>query len=73
MTNKLKSTENKAKDVEVEAAKIKRIDIPKVAKMEIARMEVKLQDFIAGVVAGMGIKGKWSFDMQTKQLIVEKE
>ncbi len=62
-----KSSENKAKDVVTP----KRIDIPNAARIEIARMSRELDNYIAGVVAGMGIKGRWSVDVKTMQFIVE--
>lgn len=64
-----KANKNLAKDVET--PKLKRIDIPDVAKAEIARMASILDNYIAGVVAGLGIKGRWNFDMRSKQIIVE--
>lgn len=66
---KPKATENLAKDVET--PKMKRIDIPIAAKVEIARMSRELDNFIAGVVAGMNIRGRWSVDVKTMQLLVE--
>ncbi len=69
MKKKPKSSENKAKDVVT--PKIKRIDIPNTARIEIARMSRELDNFIAGVVAGMGIKGRWRFDVSTMQFLVE--
>ena len=64
-----KASQNKAKDVVT--IKTKRIDIPIGAKNEIARLEAKLQNYIAGIVAGLDIKGKWSFDMKSFHIIVE--
>ena len=66
---KPKATNNLAKDVE--RPKLKRIDIPNVAKAEISQMTQKLDTYIAGVVAGLGIKGRWSFDVRTMKIIVE--
>lgn len=66
-----KATENLAKDVETPKIKLKRIDIPDNAKVPIARMKADLDNFIAGVVAGLGIEGKWGFDGQKMQVIVE--
>ena len=66
---KPKATENLAKDVET--PKMKRIDIPIAAKVEIDRMSRELDNYVAGVVAGMGIKGRWSVDVKTMQFIVE--
>ena len=69
MAEKPEATENKAKDVET--PKEKRIDLPDAAKVEITRMTQKLDNYLAGVVAGLGIKGKWAYDMQSMQFIVE--
>ncbi len=70
MNKKPKSSENKAKDVET--PKLKRVDIPNAARVEIARMSRELDNYIiAGVVAGMKIKGRWSVDVSTMQFIVE--
>ena len=66
MKKKPKATKNLAKDVET-----KRIAIPNVARAEIARANVEINNYIAGVAAGMGIKGRWSIDMKTMQFIVE--
>lgn len=52
-------------------ARVKRTDIPDVAKAEIARMQQNLNTYLAGIVAGMGIKGRWSFDLQRMQIIQE--
>ncbi len=59
------------KKADVKAPKTKRIDIPKVAKNEIVRIEDNLQNYIAGIVAGMDITGRWSFDLKSKQITVE--
>lgn len=69
MTNrqKPKAKDNKAKDVVTP----KRIDIPPAAKAEINRANNEINNFIAGVVVGMGIKGRWSLDMQKMQIILE--
>lgn len=56
---KPKASENKAKDVER-----KRIDLPDNAKAEIRLMQQNLNTYLAGVVAGLGIKGKWRLDMK---------
>lgn len=71
MKNKPKATKNLAKDIETPKIKLKHIDIPNVAKVEISRMTSTLDNYIAGVVAGLGIKGRWSFDMRKMQIIVE--
>ena len=68
MKKKPKASE-KAKDVVT--PQLKRIDIPNAARIEIARMSRELDNYIAGVVAGMGIKGRWSVDVKTMQFIVE--
>lgn len=57
---------NKAENVK----KPKRIDIPDKAKAEVARITQNLDTYVAGVVAGMKIKGKWAFDIQTKQIVI---
>lgn len=69
MAKRPKATQNKAKNVET--PKVKHIDMPTMAKVEIARIGQTMDNYIAGVVAGMGIKGKWSFDFQSMKLIVE--
>ena len=69
MRNKPKSSENKAKDVVT--PKLKNIDIPNAAKAEIIRMNERLEIYLSGVVIGMGIKGKWNYDAQRMQIIVE--
>ena len=71
MATKPKATKNKAKDIET--PKVKRIDIPNGAKNEIAGMNAALQNYIAGIVAGLDIKGKWIFDMKSYQIIVEEK
>lgn len=68
---KPKATQNLAKDTETPKIKLKRLDVPSVAKAEISRMASTLDNYIAGVVAGLGIKGRWSFDMRKLQVIVE--
>ncbi len=50
---------------------MKRIAIPDVAKAEIIRANQEMNNYLAGVVAGMGIKGRWSVDVKTMQLLVE--
>ena len=70
MAKKPKSSENKAKDVET--PKLKRIDIPNAAKAEIVRMNDRLEIYLSGVVVGMGIKGKWNYDAQRMQIIIEE-
>ena len=71
MTKKPKASENLAKDIET--PKTRRVDIPDVAKMEIARITQNMNDYVAGVVAGLGIEGKWSIDMQKMQFVVKDE
>ena len=53
--------------------KTKRIDIPKGARNEIANMNAQMQTYIAGIVAGMDIEGRWSFDIKSGQIIVEEK
>ena len=68
---KIKATENKAEDVvQPQAMKSKRIPIPPQAAVEVARLSNIFDKYIAGVVAGMGIKGPWQFDVQAKQVII---
>lgn len=69
MSKKPKASENKVKDVET--PKTKRIDIPIAAKVEIARITQNMNDYVAGVAAGLGIEGKWRIDMRNMQIIVE--
>ena len=69
MTKKPKASENLAKDIET--LKTRRVDIPDVAKMEIARITQNMNDYVAGVVAGLGIEGKWSIDMGKMQFVVK--
>ncbi len=69
MTAKPKATKNSAKNIET--PKLKRIDIPEGAMTEITCMNANLQIYIAGVVAGMDITGKWSFELKSKQIVVE--
>ncbi len=66
---KPKASLNKAKDVE--APKLKHIDIPNAAKAEINRMSQRLEIYLEGVVVGMGIKGKWNYDARTMKILVE--
>lgn len=54
-------------------AGLKRIDIPNAAKAEIARITQNMNGYIAGVVAGLGIEGKWSIDMQKMQFVVKEK
>jgi len=68
---KPKASLNKAKDTET--SKLKRINIPLAAKVEINRANNEINNFIAGVVVGMGIKGKWSLDTQKMQIIVTED
>lgn len=68
MAKKPKATENKAKDVETPK---QRIPIPNAAKAEIGRMNQSLEIYLSGVVVGLGIKGKWNYDAQKMQIIVE--
>lgn len=67
MTEKPKATKD------VESLKLKHIDIPPVAKAEITRLNQPMSNYIAGVVAGLGIEGEWSFDMQKMQFIVKEK
>lgn len=67
---KPKAEKSLAKDVET--PKMKRIDIPKTAKAEIARANAEINNYISGVAAGLGIKGKWGIDMKTMQFVVEE-
>ncbi len=69
MAKRPKSSENKAKDVET--PKLKHIPIPNAAKAEIIRANQEMKNYLAGVAAGMDIKGKWVVDMNTMQFIVE--
>ena len=68
---KPKASLNKAKDVVT--PKLKRIDIPNSAKVEIRRMNERLEIYLSGIVAGMGIKGKWNYDAQNMKIIVEEK
>ena len=70
MTKKPKSTKNLAKNVIT--PKLKRIDIPTTAKVEITRANVEINNYISGVAAGLGIKGKWGIDMKAMQFVVEE-
>lgn len=49
--------------------KVKRIDIPNPAKIEIARITQNMNNYIAGVAIGLGIEGEWTFDMQEMQIV----
>lgn len=69
MKKKPKSSQNKAENVET--PKLKHIDIPNSAKAEINRMNERLEIYLSGVVVGMGIKGKWDYDAQKQQIIIE--
>ena len=74
MSKRPKAKQDKAKDVVTKQPtppKLKSIDIPNGAKVEIARMTQNLDNYLNGVVAGLGIKGKWSFDARKMQLLVE--
>ncbi len=51
--------------------KTKSIDISSAAKTEIMRATMSLNNYIAGVAAGMDIEGKWSIDMQTMKFVIE--
>lgn len=64
----MKSSKNKAKDVET---KTKRINLPDDAKAEIRLMQQNLNTYLAGVVVGLGVKGKWSFDARNLHILVE--
>ena len=67
MAKKPRAIDNEAKDVETP----KRIDIPNAAKAEINRMNERLEVYLSGVVVGLGIKGRWNYDAQKMQIIVE--
>ena len=69
MKKKIKSSENKAKDVVT--PKLKSIDIPNSAKVEIRRMNERLEIYLSGIVVGMRIKGKWDYDAQNMKIIIE--
>lgn len=69
MKKKPKAKDNKAKDVE--APKLKHIDIPNAAKAEINQMNQNFDRYITGLVVGMGVKGKWDYDAQRMQIILE--
>jgi hypothetical protein len=74
MIKKAKASKNLAKDVErktVPQPKSKSVNIPDSAKVEITRMTQNLDNYLNGVIVGLGIKGKWSFNPQTMQLLVE--
>jgi len=71
MAKRPRATKNKAKDVET--PKIKRIDIPDAAKADITAMSKNLDTYISGVVAGLGIKGRWAFDFSRMQIVIQKE
>ena len=68
MSKKTLARNNLAKDVET-----KRIDIPDAAKAEILRMSQNLDKYVAGVAVGLGIKGRWSFDVRNMQLVMQKQ
>ncbi len=67
-SKKVLATRNNAKDVV--QPKMKRINVSDAARNEIARQAALLDNYIAGIVVGMGIKGPWGFDMKNKQVIV---
>lgn len=72
MSKKPKASRNLAKDVQrPRPPKLKRIDIPNGAKAEILGMEQNLNRYLAGVVAGLGIKRPWNLDRQRMQIVVE--
>ena len=54
-------------------SKLKRVDIPDIAKAKIIRANQEMNDYLTGVAAGMGIKGRWSVDMDKMQFIVESD
>lgn len=64
------TSENKAKGVEIR--KQRAIDIPKAAKVNINQMTANLNNYIVGMVAGMNIKGKWTYDFNNMKIIVEE-
>ena len=51
--------------------KIKRIDLPVQIKVTLAQMDRDADMLLRGVVATLGIEGKWSYDPRTKQIIIE--
>ena len=51
--------------------KIKRIDLPAQIKVTLARMDRDAEMLLQGVVAALDIKGQWSYDPRTKQIVVE--
>jgi hypothetical protein len=67
-SKKVLATKNTAKDVV--QPKMKTIRVNPQAAAEISRMSGKLDSFIAGTVAGMGIKGPWQFDIRKMSIIV---
>lgn len=68
MSKRPLAKQNLAADVET-----KRIDIPDIAKIEIARMSQNLDKYVAGIAVGLGIKGKWSLDVRNMQFVVQKK
>lgn len=58
---------------ETKKLKLKHIKISNAANVEINRMNQKFNSYIEGVAAGIGIKGKWSFDVQSMCFIVEDD
>ncbi|HDY84147.1 hypothetical protein LCGC14_1655750 [marine sediment metagenome] len=58
----------KPKDVET-----KHIAIPDVAKAKLIRANQEMDNYLAGVAAGMGIKGRWRVDLNKMQFVVESE
>ncbi len=67
--SKPKARKNKAKDVE--QPKVKRIDLPSQVKVALIQMDRDADMLLRGVVATLDIKGKWSYDGRTKQIVVE--
>ena len=71
---KFQATKNTAKAVT--KPKMKSIPIHPIARAEINKRSTQMDNYIAGIVASMGIKGPWNFDFNTKSILVpdiEKE
>ena len=64
-----KSSKNLAKDIET--PKLKHIPIPNIAKAKIILANQEMDNYLAGVVVGMGIKGRWSVDLNKMQFVIE--
>ena len=65
---KFQATKNIAK--QVVKPKMKSIQLPKAAAVEVRRQSIALDTYIQGIVAGMGITGPWQFDMRNKTILV---